>query len=34
MIGYHPGSTVTIGWLDAAGAEHVATVTLVSGPPA
>lgn len=34
MIGYHPGSTVRIGWLDAVGADHVATVTLVSGPPA
>jgi S1-C subfamily serine protease len=34
MIGYHPGDTVTIGWVDAAGTAHTAKVTLVSGPPA
>ena len=34
MIGYHPGDTVTIGWVDAAGTSRVATVTLASGPPA
>jgi S1-C subfamily serine protease len=34
MIGYHPGDTVTIGWVDAAGTAHTAEVTLVSGPPA
>ncbi len=34
MIGYHPGSSVPIGWIDASGTDHVATVTLVSGPPA
>jgi S1-C subfamily serine protease len=34
MIGYHPGDTVTIGWVDTAGTARTAKVTLVSGPPA
>jgi len=34
MIGYHPGDTVTIGWVNASGTAHTAKVTLVSGPPA
>lgn len=34
MIGYHPGDTVTIGWVDTSGTAHTAKVTLVSGPPA
>lgn len=34
MIGYHPGDTVTIGWVNASGTAHSAKVTLVSGPPA
>ncbi len=31
MIGYHPGDTVTIGWVDTAGTARTAKVTLVSG---
>ena len=34
MIGYHPGDTVTIGWVNASGTAHTARVALVSGPPA
>lgn len=34
MIGYHPGDSVTIGWVDRSGKSHTAKVTLVSGPPA
>jgi len=34
MIGYQPGDTVTIGWVNASGTAHTAKVTLVSGPPA
>ena len=34
MIGYHPGNTVTIGWVDTSGTAHTAKVTLVSGPAA
>ncbi len=34
MIGYHPGDSVTIGWVDTSGTAHTARVTLVSGPPA
>jgi S1-C subfamily serine protease len=34
MIGYHPGDTVTIGWVSSSGTAHTARVTLVSGPPA
>ena len=34
MIGYHPGDTVTIGWVNASGTAHTAKVTLVSGPSA
>jgi S1-C subfamily serine protease len=30
---YKPGDKVTIGWTDASGATHTATVTLSSGPP-
>jgi len=31
---YHPGETVTIGWVDATGASHTASVQLTAGPPA
>ena len=34
MIGYHPGDTVTIGWVNTSGTAHTAKVALVSGPPA
>ena len=34
MIGYHPGDTVTIGWVNTSGTAHSARVVLVSGPPA
>jgi S1-C subfamily serine protease len=34
MVGYHPGDTVTVGWVNAAGTAHTAKVVLVSGPPA
>ncbi|MHB1008390.1 MAG: S1C family serine protease [Propionibacteriaceae bacterium] len=34
MVGYHPGDTVTIGWVDSSGTAHTAKVTLVNGPPA
>ncbi|HYA68614.1 MAG TPA: trypsin-like peptidase domain-containing protein [Acidimicrobiales bacterium] len=31
---YHPGDTVTIGWVDPTGASHSASVQLTAGPPA
>ena len=31
---YHPGDKVSIGWTDASGQSHTATVTLASGPAA
>jgi len=34
LSGYHPGDTVTIGWHDASGVHHSASVTLTTGPPA
>jgi S1-C subfamily serine protease len=34
MVGYHPGDQVTLGWTDASGQSHTATVDLGSGPPA
>ncbi|HEY8663898.1 MAG TPA: trypsin-like peptidase domain-containing protein [Propionibacteriaceae bacterium] len=34
MIGYHPGDTVTIGWVNTSGTAHTAKVTFVIGPPA
>jgi len=33
MLSYHPGDKVTIGWTDASGQNHTATVQLSSGPP-
>jgi S1-C subfamily serine protease len=33
MATYHPGDKVQIGWTDANGQTHTATVTLSSGPP-
>jgi len=33
MVAHHPGDKVSIGWVDASGATHTATVTLGSGPP-
>jgi S1-C subfamily serine protease len=34
MVGHHPGDTISIGWTDASGQSHTATVTLASGPTA
>ena len=34
IIGMKPGQTVTIGWDDATGQSHTATVQLGTGPPA
>jgi len=34
LIGLHPGQKISIGWTDATGASHTATVTLASGPAA
>lgn len=34
LVGHHPGDKVKIGWTDAAGQTHTATVQLRSGPPA
>jgi S1-C subfamily serine protease len=33
IIRRHPGDTVTVVWVDQAGQQHQATVTLTSGPP-
>ncbi len=32
IAGYHPGASVQVGWVDAEGASHTATVQLASGP--
>jgi S1-C subfamily serine protease len=32
IAGYHPGDSVQVGWVDAEGASHTATVKLASGP--
>jgi len=32
IAGYHPGDSVQVGWVDAEGASHTATVQLASGP--
>ncbi|WEO76278.1 trypsin-like peptidase domain-containing protein [Cryobacterium sp. SO2] len=32
LAGYNPGDTVTIDWVDAAGAAHSASATLIAGP--
>ena len=34
MFTYHPGDGVNVGWVDASGGTHNATVNLVAGPPA
>jgi S1-C subfamily serine protease len=34
MLQHRPGQTVSVQWVDAAGASHSAEVTLASGPPA
>ena len=34
MFPYHPGDGVNVGWVDASGGTHNATVNLVAGPPA
>jgi S1-C subfamily serine protease len=34
MVSHHPGDKVSIGWTDASGQSHTATVTLASGPTA
>ena len=34
LIGHHPGDKISIGWTDASGQSHTATVTLASGPAA
>jgi S1-C subfamily serine protease len=32
MVRYHPGDTVTVGWVDQSGASHSASLQLVTGP--
>jgi S1-C subfamily serine protease len=34
MVTLHPGDSVVLGWVDASGQSHSATVVLASGPPA
>jgi S1-C subfamily serine protease len=34
LVGHHPGDQISIGWTDANGQSHTATVTLASGPTA
>jgi S1-C subfamily serine protease len=34
LLKYKPGNSVTVGWVDAQGANHSASVQLTSGPPA
>jgi S1-C subfamily serine protease len=34
MQAHHPGDRVAVSWLDAAGSQHDATITLIAGPPA
>jgi S1-C subfamily serine protease len=34
LVPFHPGDKVELGWTDASGASHTATVVLQSGPPA
>jgi S1-C subfamily serine protease len=34
LVGHHPGDKISIGWTDASGQTHTATVTLTSGPAA
>jgi S1-C subfamily serine protease len=34
LVGHHPGDKVSIGWTDASGQSHTATVTLATGPAA
>ena len=34
LLRHHPGDTVSIGWTDASGQSHTASVTLASGPQA
>jgi len=34
MVGVHPGNHVTLGWTDASGQSHTATIDLGAGPPA
>jgi S1-C subfamily serine protease len=34
LVGHHPGDQISIGWTDASGQSHTATVTLASGPTA
>ena len=34
LVGHHPGDKISIGWTDAYGQSHTATVTLASGPTA
>lgn len=34
LLGKHPGDSVTVGWTDASGNHHTATVQLEAGPPA
>jgi S1-C subfamily serine protease len=34
LLDHKPGDTVTVGWVDAEGASHSASVQLTTGPPA
>jgi S1-C subfamily serine protease len=34
LVGFHPGQKISIGWTDASGQSHTATVTLANGPAA
>jgi S1-C subfamily serine protease len=34
LLGFKPGASVTVGWVDAQGTSHSASVQLTTGPPA
>ena len=34
LVKYHPGDSISIGWVDQSGQSHTTTVTLASGPAA
>ncbi len=33
LVKFHPGDSVSVGWVDASGAQHNANVKLIVGPP-
>ena len=34
LVKYHPGDSISIGWLDSSGQSQTSTVTLATGPAA